>query len=64
MEKGFDKRFDYNRQLSETFEYCNTMKNGAVTDKLRMQEREVKAREQNFASEKKTIIDMRTGEKY
>lgn len=37
-EKGFDKLFGYNRQLSETFEYCNTMKNGTVTDKLQMQE--------------------------
>jgi hypothetical protein len=25
-EKGFDRLFGYNRQLSETFEYCNTMK--------------------------------------
>jgi len=24
VEKGFDKLFGYNRQLSETFEYCNT----------------------------------------
>jgi hypothetical protein len=41
VEKGFDKLFGYNRQLAETFEYCNTMKNGTVTDKLRMQEREI-----------------------
>ena len=27
VEKGFNKLFDYNPQLSETFEYCNTMKN-------------------------------------
>jgi hypothetical protein len=40
-EKGFDKLFGYNRQLPETFEYCNTMKNGTVTDKLRMQEKEI-----------------------
>lgn len=40
-EKGFDRLFGYNRQLSETFEYCNTMKNGTITDKLRMQEREL-----------------------
>ena len=39
-EKGFDKLFGYNRQLSETFEYCNTMKNGSMTDKLKMQEKE------------------------
>lgn len=56
--KDFDKLFGYNRQLSETFEYCNTMKNGKMTDKLRMQERELKAPEQNFAGEKKTTTDI------
>lgn len=49
-EKGFDKLFGYHRQLSETFEYCNTMKNGSMTDKLRMQEKEIV-----FADEKKKI---------
>jgi hypothetical protein len=57
VEKGFDKLFGYNRQLSETFEYCNTMKNGTVSDKLRMQERELKIPEQNFAGEKKNATD-------
>ncbi|KAA6337428.1 hypothetical protein EZS27_014480 [termite gut metagenome] len=41
VEKGFDKLFGYNRQLVETFEYCNTMKNGNVTDKLKIQEQEI-----------------------
>lgn len=40
-EKGFDWLFGYNRQLAETFEYCNTMKNGSITDKLKMQEMEI-----------------------
>ena len=53
VEKGFDKLFGYNRQLSETFEYCNTIKNGSIVDKLRMQEREQNTPEQNFAGEKK-----------
>jgi len=57
VEKGFDRLFGYNRQLSETFEYCNTMKNGSITDKLRMQERELKAPEQNFADEKRNTND-------
>ncbi len=61
-EKGFDKLFGYNRQLSETFEYCNTMKNGTVTDKLQMQERELNTPEQNFAGEKKKIVDAQTDE--
>lgn len=62
VEKGFDRLFDYNRQLSETFEYCNTMRNGNMTDKLRMQERELKATEQNFAGEKKKTVDIQTDE--
>lgn len=62
IEKGFDKLFGYNRQLSETFEYCNTMKNSNVTDKLRMQERELKTPEQNFAGEKKKIVNVQTDE--
>ena len=41
VEKGFDKLFGYDRQLTETFEYCNTMKNGSISDKLRMQEKEI-----------------------
>ena len=45
-EKGFDKLFSYNRQLSETFEYCNTMKNGNIAAKLQMQEQELKIPEQ------------------
>ncbi|MCM0247377.1 DUF5712 family protein [Bacteroides fragilis] len=52
-EQGFDKLFGYNRQLSETFEYCNTMKNGSITDKLRMQEQQLNAPKQDFAGEKK-----------
>jgi hypothetical protein len=62
VEKGFDKLFGYNRQLPETFEYCNTMKNGTVTDKLRMQERELKEPEISFAGEKKKIVDVQTDE--
>lgn len=41
VEKGFDKLFGYSRQLSETFEYYNTIKNGTVTDQLRTQEKEI-----------------------
>ncbi|MEY8608615.1 DUF5712 family protein [Parabacteroides segnis] len=49
-EQGFDKLFGYNRQLSESFEYANTMKNGNIDDKLKMQEQESK---QYFTGEKK-----------
>jgi hypothetical protein len=46
-EKGFDRLFGYNRQLSETFEYCNTMKNGSMSNKLQMQERELNSPQQS-----------------
>lgn len=32
VEKGFDKLFEYDRQLTKTFAYCNTMKNGSITE--------------------------------
>ena len=55
-EQGFDKLFDYNRQLSESFEYANTMKNGSIDDKLKMQERELKEPKQYFTGENKKEI--------
>lgn len=60
VEKGFDRLFAYNRQLSETFEYRNTMKNGTVMDKLQMQERELKEPERLFVGEKKNTADEQT----
>lgn len=41
VEKGFDKLFGYDRQLPETFAYCNTMKNGSIAEKLQMQEEKI-----------------------
>ncbi len=41
VEKGFDKLFEYDRQLPETFAYCNTMKNGSIAEKLQMQEEKI-----------------------
>ena len=61
VEKGFNKLFDYNPQLSETFEYCNTMKNGTVMDRLRMQERELKTSEISFAGAKINKISASSG---
>lgn len=40
-EQGFDKLFNYDRQLTESFEYCNTMKNGSIHEQLKMQERQI-----------------------
>lgn len=52
-EQGFDKIFSYQRQLTETFEYYNTIKNGSISDQLNMQERQI-------TDERKTT-DMQTG---
>ena len=51
-ETGFDKLFGYQRDLQETFVYCNTMKNGSIKDKLQMQEKEI-----SITEEKKMNID-------
>ena len=45
-EMGFDKLFGYNRQLSESFEHHNTMKNGSISEQLELQT-------QTFTGEKK-----------
>ena len=55
-EQGFDRLFGYNRQLSQSFEYSNTMKNGSIDDKLRMQEQELKEPKQYFTGEKKKEV--------
>ncbi|NDW11175.1 DUF5712 family protein [Dysgonomonas sp. 520] len=41
-EQGFDKLFGYKRELTESFEYYNTMKNGSISDQLEMQEQQIK----------------------
>ena len=38
VEKGFDKLFNHNRLLNESFEYYNTMKNGKIEEQIQMQE--------------------------
>ena len=48
-EQGFDKLFGYNRQISESFEYANTMKNGSISEQLELQE-------QNIAGENKKEV--------
>jgi hypothetical protein len=56
VEKGFDRLFNYDRQLTETFEYCNTMKNGGITGQFKMQERELKPPEISITGEKKNSL--------
>lgn len=58
VEKGFDKLFNYDRQLTETFEYCNTMKNGSIEDQLKMQERQIfHEKENKFANSQNSNIE-------
>ena len=41
-EQGFDKLFNYNRPITESFEYYNTIKNGTIADQLKMQEQTIR----------------------
>lgn len=47
-EKGFDRLFNYDRQFTESFEYCNTMKNGSIADQLNMQEKMLTNQDENM----------------
>lgn len=40
-EQGFDRLFGYKRELTESFEYYNTMKNGSIPEQLKMLERQI-----------------------
>ena len=48
-EQGFDKLFGYDRQLFESFDYHNTIKNGSISEQLELQN-------QNFTGEKKKEV--------
>jgi hypothetical protein len=39
VELGFDKLFNYDRPLVETFEYCNVMKNGSIAEQINLQKK-------------------------
>jgi len=55
-EKGFDQLFNYNRPLSESFEYYNTMKNGSIADQLNMQERKISDKGKRIDSDRQVGI--------
>ena len=61
-EQGFDKLFSYNRQLSESFEYQNTMENGSVTEQLNMQERQICNEKENIQAGMNTIMQAKKNE--
>ena len=44
-EQGFDKLFGYARQLVESFDYCNTMKNDTIFGRLNLQGQELQSNE-------------------
>lgn len=46
-----EQGFDYKRQLVESFDYCNTMKNGTIFERLNLQGQELQS------NDKKTAID-------
>lgn len=46
-EQGFDKLFSYKRELTESFEYYNTMKNGSISDQLKIQEQAITQNQNN-----------------
>ena len=55
VEKGFDKLFNYDRQLTETFEYCNMMRNGSISEQLKMQERQITREKENKQDNQQVI---------
>ncbi len=57
LEQGFDRLFSYNRPLTESFEYYNTMKNGSISDQLNMQERQITDERKNTDMQKGLYAD-------
>lgn len=58
-EQGFNKLFGYNRQLSESFEYANAMKNSSIPKQFELQEQKIageKKKETFQSSEKENKI--------
>ncbi|WP_283687218.1 DUF5712 family protein [Dysgonomonas sp. Marseille-Q5470] len=47
VEQGFDNLFGYKRELTESFEYYNTMKNGTISDQLSVQEQQISDERKN-----------------
>ena len=57
-EQGFDKLFGYQRQLTESFEYYNTMKNGSISKQLNMQEWQIASTEIQSANQLNVRTDI------
>lgn len=48
VEQEFDKLFNYDRPLTESFEYYNTMKNGSITEQINMEEKILSREKENM----------------
>ena len=51
-ELGFDRLFNYDKQLTESFKYYNAMKNGSISDQLSMQERQIASKKTGLYADK------------
>lgn len=47
VEQGFDRLFNYDRPMHESFEYYNTMKNGSISEQIDMQEKQMTSERKN-----------------
>jgi hypothetical protein len=59
-EQGFDKLFNYNRPLTESFEYYNTMKNGNISEQLEIQEKQMSDERKNTDTQVGMNADVQT----
>lgn len=50
VEQSFDKLFDNNRQLKESFDFHNTMKNSSISEQLKLQKQEIQFNEIRIAN--------------
>ena len=48
VEKTFDKKFNYNRKIEDTFEYKNILKNGSGEEKIKMIEKKLSEQKQSI----------------
>lgn len=56
-EQGFDKLFGYDRQQSESFDYYNTIKNGFISNQLKLQTQEIQSNEGKTESDQNNNLN-------
>ena len=60
IEQGFDKLFSYNRREIETFDYQNTMKNGPLSEQLKLQEQKLESNERKTEIKQDSNLESNT----